>query len=69
MYSYRINQFLYRLHNMDLSVNVSNAINCYLGKKPRSINVEGAAVDTPKFKSFGNIIQFEVPSQLLNGTN
>lgn len=52
---------------MDLTVHVSNLINCYLGKKPRTINVEGAAVDSPQFKAFGNSVQFEVPQQLMNG--
>ena len=54
---------------MELNVNVSNSINCYLGKKPRTVNVEGAPVDSPQFKAFGNVIQFEVPTQLLNGTH
>lgn len=54
---------------MDLTVHVSNSINCYLGKKQRTVNVEGAAVDSPQFKSFGTVIQFVVPMQLMNGTH
>ena len=58
-----------RINNLDLTVNVSNSINCYLGKKPRTVNVEKAEVESPQFKSFGNIIQFEVPAQLMNGVH
>lgn len=54
---------------MDLNVNVSNTINCYLGKKPRTVNVEAGQVESPQFKASGNIIHFEVPQQLMNGNH
>lgn len=57
--------FSYSLCGRDVNVNVTTTIQCHLGKKPRTINVEGVATaDQIGFKHTGNTIVYEVPPAL-----
>lgn len=58
-----------RIHNArELPVKVDSNLPCTLGKKPRTINIEGMpGIDVPLFKPAGTNIIFEVPSSYCNG--
>uniref|UniRef100_A0A336LD10 CSON003595 protein n=1 Tax=Culicoides sonorensis TaxID=179676 RepID=A0A336LD10_CULSO len=51
------------LCDRELSVNVTTAIKTYLGKKSRTISIEGVAgCEQPTFKHAGSVIVYEVPA-------